>query len=99
MLVRGEEDTSEGANTENFGLRVDLVVLLKLCNALLLEFFPFLKCLRFKNDLNIFLLLDRCLLVDFILFLLLFFFLLLLLVYSLALLVISLLEDFPVSYV
>ena len=98
MLIRGEEDTSEGANTENFCLRVDLVVLLKLCNALLLELFPFLKFLRFKNDLHIFLLLGRCLLVDFILFLLLFF-LLLLLLYSLALLVISLLEDFRVSYV
>ena len=36
MLVRGEEDTSEGANAENLRLRVDMVVLLKLMHTLLL---------------------------------------------------------------
>ena len=36
MLVRGEEDTTEGANTENFRLGVDMVVLLKLMHTLLL---------------------------------------------------------------
>ena len=36
MLIRGEEDATEGANAENFSLRVDMVVLLKLMHTLLL---------------------------------------------------------------
>ena len=36
MLVRCEENTAKGANAENFSLRVDMVVLLKLMNSLLL---------------------------------------------------------------
>ena len=39
MLVRGEEDTTEGANAENLRLRVDMVVLLKLMHTLLLVSF------------------------------------------------------------
>lgn len=36
MLVRGKEDAAEGTDAENLGLRVDMVVLLKLVNTLLL---------------------------------------------------------------